>query len=266
VTATPHGQLSQPPSRACRSGSDSSRGTPTPTRLQQAGLPVHPSSRERRSPSRSGGGLAEREAKASGDAHGVASLPLGSVARAIETDEKAVVRKTLLEPASERILGASIVGAEAGGLIHVFAALMQADATARALVDMEVAHPSFAEGVQAVVMALPRHALSSVPSGWRSSLRASFGASSERECECLDPRIQELDRELPIGDGDGLADELVQPLLGHRPITLFVRVGSVSCARELEVDLLMRLPCGAPVYVKKAVTRPLPGIDRRRTS
>jgi len=48
------------------------------------------------------------------------------VARAIETDETARIRKVLLDPATERILGASIVGAEAGELIHVFAALMQA--------------------------------------------------------------------------------------------------------------------------------------------
>jgi pyridine nucleotide-disulfide oxidoreductase len=52
------------------------------------------------------------------------------------------------DPASERILGASVVGAEAGELIHVFAALMQAGATARAIVDMEAVHPSFAEGAR----------------------------------------------------------------------------------------------------------------------
>ena len=51
------------------------------------------------------------------------------------------------------------MGAEAGELIHEFAALMQAGATARAIVDMEAVHPSFAEGVQSVVMALPLYAL-----------------------------------------------------------------------------------------------------------
>ena len=66
----------------------------------------------------------------------------------------------LVDPGTERILGASIVGAEAGELIHVFAALMQAGASARTLVDMEAVHPSFAEGVQSVVMSLGRYALS----------------------------------------------------------------------------------------------------------
>jgi pyruvate/2-oxoglutarate dehydrogenase complex dihydrolipoamide dehydrogenase (E3) component len=110
-------------------------------------------------PQVAGVGLGEREAKAKGIPYEVATLPFGRVARAIETDERAGVLKVLLDPASERILGAAIVGAEAGELIHVFAALMQAGASARAIVDMEAVHPSFAEGVQSVVMALPRYAL-----------------------------------------------------------------------------------------------------------
>ncbi|MBF5043772.1 mercuric reductase [Aggregicoccus sp. 17bor-14] len=111
-------------------------------------------------PQVAGVGLTEREAKARGVPYEAASTPFESVARALETDERAGLLKVLIDPASERILGASIVGAEAGELIHVFAALMQARAPARALVDMEAVHPSFAEGVQAVVMALPRYALS----------------------------------------------------------------------------------------------------------
>ncbi len=73
-------------------------------------------------------------------------MPFAHVARAIETDERAGVMKVLVDPATERILGASIVGAEAGELIHVFAALMQAGAPARALVDMETVHPRSPRG------------------------------------------------------------------------------------------------------------------------
>ena len=54
----------------------------------------------------------------------------------------------LLSIPHRAILGASIVGAEAGELVHVFAALMQAGAPARAIVDAEFVHPSFAEGLQ----------------------------------------------------------------------------------------------------------------------
>jgi len=111
-------------------------------------------------PQVAGVGLTEREARARGEPFEVAKLPFGQIARAIETDETAGVLKVLVDPQTERILGASIVGAEAGELIHVFAALMQAGASARAIVDMEAVHPSFAEGVQSVVMSLARYALS----------------------------------------------------------------------------------------------------------
>lgn len=111
-------------------------------------------------PQVAGVGLTEREARAKGLRYEVATLPFAHIARAIETDEKAGVLKVLLDPSTERILGASIVGAEAGELIHVFVALMQAGAPARAIVEMEAVHPSFAEGLQSVVMTLERYALS----------------------------------------------------------------------------------------------------------
>jgi pyruvate/2-oxoglutarate dehydrogenase complex dihydrolipoamide dehydrogenase (E3) component len=110
-------------------------------------------------PQVAGVGLTEREARARGVAHEVATMPFGQIARAIETGETAGILKVLVDPATERILGASIVGAEAGELIHVFAALMQAGASARAVVEMEMVHPSFAEGLQSLVMALGRYAL-----------------------------------------------------------------------------------------------------------
>jgi pyruvate/2-oxoglutarate dehydrogenase complex dihydrolipoamide dehydrogenase (E3) component len=110
-------------------------------------------------PQVAGVGLTEREANKQGVRYEVASMPFAHIARAIETDERAGVLKILLDPSTERIVGASIVGAEAGELIHLFAALMQAGAPARALVEMEAVHPSFAEGVQSLVMSLPRYAL-----------------------------------------------------------------------------------------------------------
>jgi pyruvate/2-oxoglutarate dehydrogenase complex dihydrolipoamide dehydrogenase (E3) component len=111
-------------------------------------------------PQVAGVGLTEREARQRGVRYEVASMPFGHVARAVETDETAGIMKVLLDPESERILGAFLVGAEAGELVHVFAALMMAGAPARALVDMETVHPSFAEGLQSLVMKLERYALS----------------------------------------------------------------------------------------------------------
>ena len=86
-------------------------------------------------------------------------MPFGDIARAIEVDERAGILKVLLVPKTEKVLGAAIVGAEAGELIHVFVALIQAGASARAIVDAEFVHPTFAEGVQSVVLNFARYAL-----------------------------------------------------------------------------------------------------------
>jgi len=105
-------------------------------------------------------GMTEEEARKRGVAYETATMPFGNIARAIELDETAGTMKVLIDPKTERILGASIVGAEAGELIHVFVALVSAGAPARALVDAECVHPTFAEGLQTLVMKLERYALS----------------------------------------------------------------------------------------------------------
>jgi len=102
-------------------------------------------------------GLTEREARARGHAPEVATMEFGEIARAVETDRTAGTLKILLDPKTERVLGASIVGAEAGELIHIFAPVMAAGLAARAMVDLEYVHPTFAEGVQSLVMSLPRY-------------------------------------------------------------------------------------------------------------
>ncbi|HEX9296998.1 MAG TPA: mercuric reductase [Polyangiaceae bacterium] len=111
-------------------------------------------------PQFAGVGMTEEQARDEGVAYEVATMPFGRIARAIEVGEQAGILKILLDPPTEKILGARIVGAEAGELIHVFVSLMQAGATARAIVDAEYVHPTFAEGVQSLVMCLPRYALS----------------------------------------------------------------------------------------------------------
>lgn len=107
-------------------------------------------------PQVAGVGTTERQARADGVPFEVGTYPFRSIARALEVDEPAGIVKVLIDPGSELILGASIVGAEAGELIHVFVALMQARASARAIVDAEFVHPTFAEGVQSAVMSMHR--------------------------------------------------------------------------------------------------------------
>jgi pyruvate/2-oxoglutarate dehydrogenase complex dihydrolipoamide dehydrogenase (E3) component len=104
-------------------------------------------------------GLSEEEARERGLRFEVARMPFGDIARAVEVDETAGLLKVLIDPDTERILGAAIVGIEAGELIHLFVALMQAGAPARALVEAQAVHPTLAEGVQSLLMRLPRYGL-----------------------------------------------------------------------------------------------------------
>lgn len=105
-------------------------------------------------------GLSEKEAKQRGIAYELATLPYGRIARAIEVDETAGLMKLLVDGSSEKILGACLVGLEAGELIHIFVALMQAGSSARPLVEAQAVHPTVAEGVQSLVMSLKRYVLS----------------------------------------------------------------------------------------------------------
>ena len=59
---------------------------------------------------------------------------------------------------------------------------------------------------------------------------------AEGECVGLDAGIEEGDLEGAVGDGAGLADELVEPLFGHRSTALVVDIGPVRRTRRLSVD------------------------------
>jgi pyruvate/2-oxoglutarate dehydrogenase complex dihydrolipoamide dehydrogenase (E3) component len=104
-------------------------------------------------------GLNEQGARTRDVPFEMATMPFGEIARAVEVDETAGTMKVLVDPASERILGVCLCGAAAGELLHPFVVLMQAGAKASAIVDAEVVHPTFAEGLQALVMRLPRYSL-----------------------------------------------------------------------------------------------------------
>jgi len=60
--------------------------------------------------------------------------------------------------------------------------------------------------------------------------------SAERERESLHARIEKLDLELPISNGLGLSDQLIQPLVGNRTVALVVNVTSMSRARCLSIE------------------------------
>jgi pyruvate/2-oxoglutarate dehydrogenase complex dihydrolipoamide dehydrogenase (E3) component len=110
-------------------------------------------------PQVAGVGWTEKEAQKQGKKYESATVPFSQVARAIETDEPAGLLKVLFDPAADRVIGAAIVGAEAGELIHIFVTLIEANASPKAIVDAEFVHPTFAEGVQSLVMKLKRYSL-----------------------------------------------------------------------------------------------------------
>jgi pyruvate/2-oxoglutarate dehydrogenase complex dihydrolipoamide dehydrogenase (E3) component len=107
-------------------------------------------------PEVAGVGLNEKRARKRNVAYSLSTIPFSSINRAYETGENKGVLRLLVDPESERVLGANIVGAQAGELIHCFVVLMEAKASIDAIVDAEFAHPTFAEGVQSVAMALER--------------------------------------------------------------------------------------------------------------
>ncbi len=107
-------------------------------------------------PEVAGVGLNEKRARERNVKYSLATIPFSSINRAWETGEKRGVLRVLVDPESDRLLGATIVGAQAGELIHCFVVLMEAKASIDAIVNAEFAHPTFSEGVQSVVMALER--------------------------------------------------------------------------------------------------------------
>lgn len=104
-------------------------------------------------------GMSEREAREAGREVEVATLPFGRIARAAETGRGAGLVKVLVDPRTERVLGATVVGAEAAELVTVLQMLMMADAPVTALVDAQMIHPAFVEGLQSAVLRLERYRL-----------------------------------------------------------------------------------------------------------
>jgi pyruvate/2-oxoglutarate dehydrogenase complex dihydrolipoamide dehydrogenase (E3) component len=92
-------------------------------------------------------GLSEVEAKQKGIPIYVAHLPMASVLRTRTISETNGFMKALLSPGDGRILGFTMIGAEAGEVMTVVQMAMQASATYLALRDAVIAHPTMAEGL-----------------------------------------------------------------------------------------------------------------------
>ncbi len=101
-------------------------------------------------------GITEDEAREKGLDVQVATLPLTSVARAIETGETFGLMKAVVETSSGKILGAAILGSEGGEVMTVLQMAMTGGVTWQQIKDMPIAHPLFAESLNNLFMSLEK--------------------------------------------------------------------------------------------------------------
>ncbi len=92
-------------------------------------------------------GLSESEAQRQGIKTRVAKLPMSAVLRTETTDEKQGFMKVLVGPSDERILGFTMIGAEAGEVMAVVQTAMLANLSYAKLREAVIAHLTIAEGL-----------------------------------------------------------------------------------------------------------------------
>jgi len=92
-------------------------------------------------------GLSEKEARALDLDFKVAKMPMGYVARALETGESSGFMKALVDPKTERILGAAVLGLEGGEIMAMLQIAMMGGLPYTRLRDAVFAHPTLAEAL-----------------------------------------------------------------------------------------------------------------------
>ncbi len=92
-------------------------------------------------------GLTEREARERGYDVRVATMPMDWVARALETAEARGFLKAVVDGATDRVLGAAVLGVEGGEIMAIVQTAMLGGVTAATLRETMFAHPSLAESL-----------------------------------------------------------------------------------------------------------------------
>jgi pyruvate/2-oxoglutarate dehydrogenase complex dihydrolipoamide dehydrogenase (E3) component len=92
-------------------------------------------------------GMSEGEARHQGGVARIARLPMTGVRRTATTDETQGFMKVLVGGGDDRILGFTMIGAEAGEVMAVVQTAMLADLPYPKLLDAVLAHPTMAEGL-----------------------------------------------------------------------------------------------------------------------
>jgi pyruvate/2-oxoglutarate dehydrogenase complex dihydrolipoamide dehydrogenase (E3) component len=99
-------------------------------------------------------GLSEQEALRQGLPIRVAKLPMSSVARAAETAETRGFMKAVVHAETQQILGAAVLGIEGGEIMSILEVAMMGKLPYPALRDGIFAHPTLAESLNNLFMAL----------------------------------------------------------------------------------------------------------------
>jgi len=105
-------------------------------------------------------GLSEVEAHRQGVDVRVARLPISRVLRAQTTDDTQGFMKALVGARDDRILGFTMIGAEAGEVMATVQTAMSADVPYSTLRDAVLAHPTMAEGLGPLFSTVPPRAAS----------------------------------------------------------------------------------------------------------
>ncbi|HEY7312879.1 MAG TPA: mercuric reductase [Gemmataceae bacterium] len=100
-------------------------------------------------------GLSEGEARQRGIAVRVARLSMSDVLRTRTTGETAGFMKVLVEAAGDRILGFTMIGAEAGEVMAAVQTAMLGGVPYSVLRDAILTHPTMAEGLNGLFTAIP---------------------------------------------------------------------------------------------------------------
>jgi pyruvate/2-oxoglutarate dehydrogenase complex dihydrolipoamide dehydrogenase (E3) component len=99
-------------------------------------------------------GLTEAEARQQGRSIRVARLPMTSVARALEVDETRGFMKAIVDAETNQILGAAVLGIEGGEVMSAIEIAMMGKLPYTALRDGTFAHPTLAESLNNLFMAM----------------------------------------------------------------------------------------------------------------
>jgi pyruvate/2-oxoglutarate dehydrogenase complex dihydrolipoamide dehydrogenase (E3) component len=101
-------------------------------------------------------GLSEGEAQRLGIGVRVAKLPVNAILRTLTTGEGKGFMKALVAQSDDRILGFTMIGAEADGLLAAMQMAMLAKVPYPAVRDAIFAHPTMAEGLGLLFSSLPQ--------------------------------------------------------------------------------------------------------------